>query len=70
VLGTLFFPPFGGIIGAPLVVFALEYRRLRDARQAWETLRGLATGYGLSFLARFGVGVVMMLLWWLWVWKG
>jgi len=38
--------------------------------KAWESLRGLATGWGLSFVVRFGIGVVMMCLWWLWVWKG
>jgi uncharacterized protein YqgC (DUF456 family) len=70
VVGTIVFPPFGGIIAAPLAVFLLEYTRLGNTRQAWAALRGLATGWGLSFVIRFGIGTVMMLLWWLWVWKG
>jgi uncharacterized protein YqgC (DUF456 family) len=70
VVGTIIFPPFGGIIAAPVAVFVLEYTRLGSREKAWEALRGLATGWGLSFILRFGIGIVMMLLWWLWVWKG
>jgi uncharacterized protein YqgC (DUF456 family) len=70
VVGTIVFPPIGGFIAAPLAVFVLEYARLKDVEKAWQALRGLATGLGLSFIARFGVGLVMLLLWLIWVWKG
>ena len=70
VLGTLIFPPLGGLIAAPLAVLGLEYYRTRDMNASWKALRGLATGWGLAFVVRFGMGVVMMLLWWLWVWRG
>jgi uncharacterized protein YqgC (DUF456 family) len=70
VLGTLFFPPLGGIIAAPLVVFLFEFLRRRDWRKGLEALRGLAAGWGLSFLVRFGIGLLMMVFWWVWVWKG
>lgn len=70
VLGTIFFPPIGGIIAAPLSVLLIEYLRVGDIDKAWQALRGLATGWGLSFIARFGIGIVIMGLWWLWVWKG
>jgi uncharacterized protein YqgC (DUF456 family) len=70
VLGTIIFPPFGGLIAAPLAVFILEYVRVRDLRQTWLALRGLAAGWGLSFIARFGIGMLMMIFWWIWVWKG
>lgn len=70
VIGTLLFPPFGGFIAAPLAVFLLEFLRLRDVQKAWLALRGLATGLGLSFVARFGIGVLMILFWLVWVWKG
>jgi uncharacterized protein len=68
VAGTLLLPPFGGIIAAPGAVLLLEYLRLRDLNKAWLALRGLATGWGFSFIARFGIGLVIMVLWWLWVW--
>jgi uncharacterized protein YqgC (DUF456 family) len=70
IAGTLLWPPIGGIIAAPLSVLLLEYLRRRNWSEAWGAFRGLATGWGLSFVVRFGIGVVMMLLWWLWVWKG
>jgi uncharacterized protein YqgC (DUF456 family) len=70
VLGTLFFPPLGGIIAAPLAILLLEYLRVRDWEKAWQALRGLAAGWGLSFVVRFGFGILMMGLWWVWVWRG
>lgn len=70
VVGTLLWPPIGGLIAAPLAVFLLEFVRKRDLKKAWGAFLGLATGWGLSFFVRFGIGVVIMLVWWLWVWKG
>jgi uncharacterized protein YqgC (DUF456 family) len=69
VLGTLFFPPFGGLIGAPLFLLLSEWWQHRDWKKALKTTRGLATGWGWSFLARFGIGLVMILLWGAWVWS-
>lgn len=70
VAGTLLWPPIGGIIAAPVAVLLLEYKRTGDLGKARQALVGLAKGWGLSFILRFGVGVLMMGLWWLWVWKG
>lgn len=70
VIGTILFPPIGGLIAAPLAVFLIEYLRVREIRGAWYALRGLAAGWGLSFFARFGIGILMMVLWWIWVWLG
>jgi len=33
-------------------------------------LRGLATGWGMAFVARFGLGVLMIILWVIWDWRG
>jgi len=70
IAGTIIFPPFGGIIAAPLAVFLVEFARVRDARKALRALTGMATGFGISYVVRFGMGLVVMALWWLWVWKG
>jgi uncharacterized protein YqgC (DUF456 family) len=70
VVGTLAFPPFGGLIAAPLAVLILEFWRTREIKKAGGALLGLATGWGLAFLARFGIGFVMMVFWWIWVWLG
>jgi len=70
VVFTLIFPPIGGLIAAPLAVLLLEYQRTRDFQLAWASLRGMATGFGLSILARMGIGLLMMILWWMWVGVG
>jgi uncharacterized protein YqgC (DUF456 family) len=70
ILGTLFFPPFGGLVAAPLAVLLLEYYRYRDWKKARQALMGLLTGWGVSFVVRFIIGLMIIGLWWLWVFKG
>ena len=70
IAGTIIFPPFGGLIAAPLAVLLLEYLRIRDLKKAWQALIGMVQGLGISFLVRFGIGMVMIVLWWFWVWIG
>lgn len=69
-IGTVLFPPFGGVLAAPLVVLLAEYLRQRDWKQAWQTLVGLVAGWGLAYFVRLAVGLVILALWWLWLWKG
>ena len=66
ILGTIFLPPVGGLIAAPLVVLLLEYLRQHDFNKALRTLRGLAIGWGASFVVRFFIGLVMIALWLVW----
>ena len=66
ILGTVFFPPFGGLIAAPLVVFLIEYIRQRDFKKALLTLRGLAIGWGSAFVVRFLIGAAMIGVWLVW----
>lgn len=66
VLGTIFFPPIGGILAAPLVVLLLEYLRQRDINKALLTLRGLLIGWGASFVVRFFIGLAMIGIWLVW----
>jgi uncharacterized protein YqgC (DUF456 family) len=68
ILGTIFLPPFGGLLGAPLFLLLAEWWQHRDWKKAFRTTRGLAIGWGWSFLARFGIGIVMILLWGVWAW--
>ena len=65
-IGTIIFPPIGGLIAAPLVVLVLEYRRHRDWEKAFLALRGMAVGWGLAFVVRFGLGLLMIILWVIW----
>lgn len=66
VLGMMIFPPLGGLIAAPLVLFLSEYQRLKDTEKAIAVVRGLVLGWGWAFLVRFGIGVVMIVLWGAW----
>ena len=66
ILGTIFFPPIGGLIAAPVVVLLLEYIRQRDFKKALLTLRGLAIGWGSAFVVRFFIGAAMIGVWLVW----
>jgi uncharacterized protein len=66
ILGTIFFPPVGGIIAAPLVVLLLEYLRQHDFNKALASLRGLAIGWGAAFVVRFLIGLAMIGIWLVW----
>jgi uncharacterized protein YqgC (DUF456 family) len=66
IIGTFAFPPFGGIIAAPTLLFLLEYARIQDSEEAWRTTKGLMSGWGLSFIARFLIGSAMIIIWAIW----
>jgi hypothetical protein len=67
-IGLLFFPPLGSLLGALLGVFAVEYqRRGQNAKEAWEAVKGFAKGYGLSILIRLVIAALMILIWIVWV---
>ncbi len=68
IVGTLLFPPLGGILGAPLVLFLAEFARHRQARHALRSVGALMIGWGWSFVVRFIIGIVMTGLWMLWAW--
>jgi len=67
IAGTILLPPFGGLLGAPLVLYISEYGRKRSRDKAWKVTRGLLVGWGWSFVARFFLGLVMISLWMIWV---
>jgi len=66
VVGTMIFPPIGGLIAAPLALYLAELQRRRDAEEAMNVVKALLTGWGLAFVVRFGIGVVMLGLWGIW----
>jgi len=66
ILGTIFLPPLGGLIAAPLIVLLLEYLHKRDINKALASLKGLAIGWGASFIVRFFIGLGMIGLWLVW----
>ena len=70
VAGTILFPPFGGLVAAPLSILLLEYWRVRDCKLAWQAFLGMVTGLGLSVAARLLIGGLILVLWLVWVWLG
>ena len=66
IIGTMALPPIGGLIAAPLVLYMVELRRLGNPEEAKIVVKALLTGWGLAFIVRFGLGVVMFALWGIW----
>lgn len=66
IVGTMIFPPIGGLIAAPVVLYVMELRRLGNADEAKAVVKALLTGWGLAFVVRFGLGLVMFGLWGIW----
>ncbi len=66
VVGTLVLPPLGGLVAAPVVLYLAEFYRLRDSAEALEIVKALLTGWGLAFVVRFGLGLLMFALWGIW----
>src|SRR5688572_7343210 len=70
-IGLLFFPPIGSLLGALLGVFLVEYqRRNQNAQEAWEAVKGYAVGCGWSVVVKLIVGMLMIGVWGVWVWVG
>ncbi len=68
IVASLFLTPLVGLAVAPLALFGIEYRRLRDKTAAIESTKAYMTGWGWSFAARFGIGVLILGSWMLWAW--
>lgn len=63
VIGSLVWPPFGGLAAALLLLFAIEFFRLRNWRHALRSMRSIAAGCGWGLVVRLLVGAIMILLW-------
>jgi hypothetical protein len=44
----------------------MEMQRLKDSEEAIMVVKALLIGWGLAFVVRFGIGVVMFALWGVW----
>ena len=67
-VASIFLTPLIGLVAAPLSLLGWEYLRLRDRRLAFESARVYMIGWGASFAARFGIGILMVIFWMLWAW--
>ncbi len=67
IIASIFLTPLIGMLASPLSLFGLEFIRLRDRNLAFTSAKTYMIAWGWSFAAVFGVGVLMLLLWLLWV---
>lgn len=68
IVASLFLTPLVGLLVAPVALFAVEYRRLKDRTAAIESTKAYMVGWGWSFAARFSIGILMLGSWMLWAW--
>ncbi len=73
-LGTLVFAPIvtiftpvAGVMASLLVLFGAEWLRLRRAGLAFASARSYMVAWSWSWAAVFSVGLLMILIWGLWV---
>ena len=69
-VGLIVIPPFGAIIGLLLGTFLVEAWRLRDIRQAAKGTFGMGVGYGMAFAVKLVMGLGMVGLWVVWLFRG
>lgn len=67
VAGTLLLPPFGGIVAAAAGILIVEWIRNKDLLAGLRSTGGILKGCGLAVIIRFGIGVIMIALWVLWI---
>jgi len=65
---SIVFTPLAGIAAALGGLFLAEFVSSKDYRKALAVTKGMAIGWGWSFVARFGVGLMMIALWAIWAW--
>ncbi len=70
IIFTFVFPPIGGLIAAPLVLYLMENHRLGDSQKTVEIVKAMMWGLGLSFVTRFALGLAMIVLWVIWAMAG
>ncbi len=66
IAGTYFFPPFGGILAAALIILIIEWIRKKDFKEGLKSTGGILKGCGASVIIRFFIGLLMIGLWAIW----
>ncbi len=65
-VGSLLWPPVGGIFLSLAALFAVELLRLRNLRSALVSTRSMAIGCGWAIVVRFIIGLAMIGLYLAW----
>ena len=67
VVGTILLPPFGGLLFAAVGILIVEWVRKRDLKEGAKSAGGILKGCGFAVIARFGIGMLMIGLWVIWL---
>ncbi len=66
IIVSLILTPLVGMVASPVGLYLAEWQRIKDKQAALANTKAWMTGWGWSFLARFGIGIVMVAFWGLW----
>jgi len=67
VIGSIAWPPLGGLLLGMAAIFLVEYLRVKDLDKAWESTRNLAVGCGWGVVLQFFFGLLVIGVWLIWV---
>ncbi len=67
VIGLLVLGPIGLIAGLLIGTFLLEFMRHNNTEEALRAMFGMGVGYGVSFIVKFLLGLVMIGVWIAWI---
>jgi uncharacterized protein YqgC (DUF456 family) len=66
IIGSFLLTPLLGIVASLLALFAVETARLHDHREGLTSAKVYMIARGWSFLAVFGIGGLILVLWAIW----
>ncbi len=66
VIISLMFSPLAGLIAAPVALYLSEKNQGHSPEEAKRITKGLMVGWGWAFALRFGIGILMIILWVIW----
>ena len=66
IIVSLFFTPFIGLLAALVALFIVEAIRIRDLKQAFQSMGGMSFGCVTGMVIRFFITLVMAWLWLIW----
>jgi uncharacterized protein YqgC (DUF456 family) len=61
-------PIIGGVLAALMVLFLIEWIRLKDHRKAFQSMKGMVIGCTWAVVFRVIIGLAMIGLWIFWAW--
>jgi uncharacterized protein YqgC (DUF456 family) len=66
IIVSLFFTPFVGLLAALVALFIVEAIRIRDLKQAFQSMGGMSVGCVTGIVIRFFITLIMAWLWLIW----